>query len=97
MPVDYGDQQWLHDFIEQLGCLEGILSSADFDSCICIGDFNTNLNSDRRRFTRILRTFMNEKGLQISRLASLDNSRTSWTSADFRYSSWIDYVRASYK
>ena len=43
MPVDYGDHKSFGDFMEQLGDLDGIMSSVSFNSCICIGDFNTDL------------------------------------------------------
>ena len=43
MPVDYGDPESFAEFLEQLGDLDGILSSVSFNSCICIGDFNADL------------------------------------------------------
>ncbi len=43
MPVDYGDHKSCDDFMEQLGDLDGMLSSVNFNSCICIKDFNLDL------------------------------------------------------
>ena len=57
MPVDYGDHKSFGDFMDQLGDLDGIMSSVSFNSCICIGDFNTDLRKARfsRRNRRVQR------------------------------------------
>ena len=47
MPVDYGHHKSCDDFMEQLGDLDGILSSVNFNSCICIKDFNLDLWKNR--------------------------------------------------
>ena len=48
--------------MEQLGDLEAILSSVNFNlinSCICIGDLNVDLKNTRStRFIKALQTFM---------------------------------------
>ena len=55
MPVDYGDPESFAEFMEQLGDLDGILSSVSFNSCICIGDFNADLwNASSRRYSKLL-------------------------------------------
>ena len=50
MPVDYEDRQSLDDFratLLQLGYLEGILASIQFDCCICFSNFNVDLEKER--------------------------------------------------
>ena len=89
MPVDYGNQQSFDDFTEQLGYLEGLASSVEFDTLICIGDFNTDFNNPSR-FTRALNVFMSENDLQKVGLDSIGDT-FSWASDDVTRTSWIDY------
>lgn len=42
--MNFGDQQSLDEYLEQLGYLEGMFFSVVFDSCIYVfGDFSTDL------------------------------------------------------
>ena len=43
MPVDYGDGQALEDYITEIGFLEGLLESNEYDGVNILGDFNTDL------------------------------------------------------
>ena len=90
MPVDYGNQQSMYDFTEQLGYLEGLISSVDFDSFIRIGDFNADLDK-RSRFACALCTFMNENGLKRAEPVSVEDTFT-WAAEDVSRTSWIDYA-----
>ena len=52
--------------MEQLGDLDGIVSSVSFNSCICIGDFNTDLWKARStRFSKAFQTFMYNHGMSV--------------------------------
>ena len=96
MPVDYGDQKSLDDFMEQLGYLEGILASVQFDSCICVGEFNVDLEKERPgRFSRALRAFMRDHGLQKAEVDDGNGVQFTWSSEDCLYSSWLDYALTS--
>ena len=62
----------------------------EFDTLICIGDFNTDLDNPSR-FIRALNVFMSENDLQKVGLDSIGDT-FSWASDDVTRTSWIDYA-----
>ena len=43
MPVDYGDDDALNEYIMELGFLEGTLEIVQYDHVLLLGDFNNDL------------------------------------------------------
>ena len=94
MPVDCDNHKSFDNFMEQLGDLDGVLSSVNFNSCICVGDFNVDLWKTRStQFSKALRTFiMYNHGMCVLNGNNLSVSQDTWFFADYKYSSRIDYA-----
>ena len=50
MPVDYGNEQSVEDYITEIGLLGGLLESNEYDSVTILGDLNTDLRKGTSHF-----------------------------------------------
>ena len=57
MPVDYGNEQSVEDYITEIVFLGGLLESNEYDSVMILGNLNTDLHKGTSRFSRRLATF----------------------------------------
>ena len=69
MPCDLGDVTSSDDYEEELGYLDGLVNSPEFDSKIIIGDFNGNTHSfSSSTFGKKMRKFATNNDVVIADL-----------------------------
>ena len=96
MPVDYGNEQSVEDYITEIDLLGGLLESNEYDNVMILGDLNTDLRKGTSRSSRLLATFMSEFNLTAIGVDDIEaNTKNTWHSSDFQTQSWIDYIIVS--
>ena len=98
MPCDLGDVTSSDDYEEELGYLDGLVNSPEFDSKIIIGDFNGDPRSfSSSRFGKKMRKFATNNGVVIADLDHFekDVNFMTWESGDLSKCSWLDYALVS--
>ena len=85
VPLDYGNEQSVEDYITEIGFLGGLLESNEYDNVMILGDLNTDLLKGTSRFSRRLATFMSEFNLTAIGMDDIEaNTKNTWHSSDFQ-------------
>ena len=85
MPVDYGNERSVEDYITEIGFWGDLLESNEYDSVMILGDLNADLRKGTSRFSRRLATFTSKFNLTAIGMDDIEaNTKNTWQSSNFQ-------------